>query len=53
MKEARAISPKFPFKHFTFWVLLDALAMGCGNLKILGSTATGELSCENTISSHT
>ena len=28
MKEARAISPKFPFKHITFWVVLDALAMG-------------------------
>ena len=27
MKEARAISPRFPFKHFTFWVVLDALAM--------------------------
>ena len=35
MKEARAISPKFPFKHITFWVVQDALAMGCGNLEIL------------------
>ena len=35
MKEARAISLKFPFKHFTFWVVRDALAMGWGNLEIL------------------
>ena len=35
MKEARAISLKFPFKNFTLWVVRDALAMGWGNLEIL------------------